>query len=333
MPVLRGAHQGGRAGRGDRAGAVRAAGTGAGHLSVAWAVPVLGPGVCGAGRDIRLRAISGCAGRAGPQARRACLPGPRRHHHGPGRGGGGAFRRDRVPVSGKLAWVHSASAGKYVLLAVQPRRGKEGMDAAGVLPAFAGIACHDAWKPYDSYDGVTGHALCNARLLRELTAVTGTGTEDDVIWAQQAIDALLAMKEGAGTARAAGRDAIDPETLGRQSRWFREAAKAGVILNAARRSKLQKKRHALAARMRDRADDYMRFADDLQVPFDNNEAEQVRRMSKLRVKVSGCMRSWTGAETFCAIRSCLATAAGHGIGWLDALTLAAARNPWIPGTT
>ena len=65
------------------------------------------------------------------------------------------------------------------------------MDAAGVLPTFADIACHDAWKPCGSYDGVAGHALCNAHLLRELTAVTETGTADDVIWARQAIDALL----------------------------------------------------------------------------------------------------------------------------------------------
>ena len=65
-------------------------------------------------------------------------------------------------VAGKLAWVHSASAGKFVLVTVHPKRGKEAMDAAGVLPAFAGIACHDAWKPYDSYDGVAGHALCGA---------------------------------------------------------------------------------------------------------------------------------------------------------------------------
>ena len=65
-------------------------------------------------------------------------------------------------VAGKLAWVHSASAGKFVLVTVHPKRGKQGMDAAGVLPAFAGIACHDAWKPYDSYHGVAGHALCGA---------------------------------------------------------------------------------------------------------------------------------------------------------------------------
>ena len=88
-------------------------------------------------------------------------------------------------VAGKLAWVHSASAGKFVLVTVHPKRGKEAMDAAGVLPAFTGIACHDAWKPYDSYHGVAGHALCGAHLLRELIAVTETGTADDVIRASR----------------------------------------------------------------------------------------------------------------------------------------------------
>jgi transposase len=233
-------------------------------------------------------------------------------------------------VAGKLAWVHSASAGKFVLVTVHPKRGKQAMDAAGVLPAFTGIACHDAWKPYDSYDSVAGHALCGAHLLRELIAVTETGTADDVIWGQQAIDALLELKEAAGAARDAGRGAIDPETLEKQSRWFRVAADAGIVLNAARRSKLQKKRNAVATRMRDPADDYLRFARDLQVPFDNNQAEQVIRMSKLRIKVSGCMRSMAGAEIFCAIRSYLATAARHGISALDALTRAAQGDPWIP---
>jgi len=65
-----------------------------------------------------------------------------------------------------------------VLVTVHPKRGKEAMDAAGVLPAFTGIACHDAWKPYDSYDGAAGHALCGAHLLRELIAVAETGTAD-----------------------------------------------------------------------------------------------------------------------------------------------------------
>jgi transposase len=236
-------------------------------------------------------------------------------------------------TAGRLAWVHSASSGKYVLVTVHAKRGKDGMKAAGVLPSFRGIACHDAWKPYDSFTDVAGHALCNSHLLRELAAVIETGTDLDRAWARQAIDALLALKEAAEAARAAGRDAIDPGTLGEHGKYYRDAAATGIALNAARKGKLQAKRNALAARMRDREADYLRYATDLRVPFDNNEAERTIRMSKLRIKVSGCMRSMTGAENFCAIRSYLATAARHGTSALDALTRAFQGNPWIPDTT
>ncbi len=146
----------------------------------------------------------------------------------------------------------------------------------------------------------------------------------------QAIAALLALKDAAAAARAAGHDATGPDLLARHDKDFRDSAGAGIVLNAARPSKLEKKRHALAIRRRNRAVDYLRFAHDLRVPSDNNEAEQVIRMSKLRIKVSCCMRSMTGAETFCVIRSYLATATRHGIGRLDALTRAARGDPWIP---
>ena len=235
-------------------------------------------------------------------------------------------------TAGKLAWVHSASAGKFALFTVHPKRGKDGMKAAGVLPSFRGIAVHDAWAPYDTFEDVAGHALCGAHVLRELVAVTETGTDLDRAWAQQAIDALLALNEAADAARAAGRDAIDAETRDKHENWYREAAATGAALNAARQGKLQKKRNALATRMKDREADYLRFARDLRVPFSNNAAEQEIRMSKLRIKVSGCMRSMAGAEEFCALRSYLATTAHHGISALDALTTAFQGRPWVPQT-
>jgi transposase len=235
-------------------------------------------------------------------------------------------------TAGKLAWVHSASWGKYVLVTVHAKRGKDGMKAAGVLPFFTGIAVHDAWKPYDTFGNVAGHALCGAHVLRELVAVTETGTDLDKAWAQQAIDALLALDKAAGSARAAGEAAIAPEILAEHEDWYREAAATGIALNAGRHGKLQQKRHALARRMKGREDDYLRYARDLRVPFTNNAAEQAIRMSKLRIKISGCMRSMAGAEEFCAIRSYLATAARHGITGLDALTRAFQGNPWIPET-
>jgi hypothetical protein len=231
-------------------------------------------------------------------------------------------------AAGKLAWVHSASSGKFVLVTVHAKRGKDGMAAAGILPSFGGIAVHDAWKPCDSHAGVAGHALPAPGADR--------GHRDrhplDRAWAQQAIDALLALKDAAEAAREAGHAAIDQQVRAEHEDWFRKAAATGIALNAGRNGKLQQKRHALAIRMQAREDDYLRFARDPRVPFDNNEAERTIWMSKLRIKISGCMRSMTGAEEFCAIRSYLAAAARHGISALDALTRAFQASPWIPGT-
>ena len=66
------------------------------------------------------------------------------------------------------------------------------------------------------------------------------------------------------------------------------------------------------------------------MPFNNNAAEQTIRMPKLRTKVSGSMRTMTGAEHFAAIRSYTTTAIRQGINMLDALTQAVTGNPWIP---
>jgi transposase len=55
-------------------------------------------------------------------------------------------------------------------------------------------------------------------------------------------------------------------------------------------------------------------------------------MSKLRIKISGCMRSMTGAEEFCALRSYRTIAARHGIPTTGALTSAFQDQPWIPET-
>ena len=52
-------------------------------------------------------------------------------------------------------------------------------------------------------------------------------------------------------------------------------------------------------------------------------------MAKLRQKVSGGMRTLTGAEHFAALLSYLATTAKHGI---DALTRLTTGTPWLPET-
>ncbi len=238
-------------------------------------------------------------------------------------------------VAGKLAWVHSASAGKFALITVHPRRGRDGMDAAGVLPAFGGVAVHDAWAPYDRYADVAGHALCCAHALRELQAVTDAAPAGQWCRAAQVGEALREMKRLADSSLAIDGTLtrVDGDALAAARHRFRSAILIGEKHTAARAGPLMRKHHALARRLRQRQDDYLRFTTDPRVPFDNNAAEREIRMSKLRIKVSGCMRSMDGARAFCAIRSYLSTAAKHRIGMLDALTRAAGGTPWVPEMT
>ncbi|MBA3489616.1 MAG: IS66 family transposase [Longispora sp.] len=233
-------------------------------------------------------------------------------------------------TAGKLAWMHSASTPTDVLLTVHPRRGTEAMNDAGILPGFQGVAVHDAWAPYDCYTEAT-HALCNAHALRELVYVTDTAAGPTADMAVQAIDAMLALKKLVDDAQAT-QTSIDSAARDHHAHLLRSAVLLGIEATAARSSELQRKHNALFVRLRDRRDDYLRFLYDPQVPWDNNAAERTIRMPKLRIKVSGSMRTLAGARDFAAIRSYTATAARHSRNILDTLTQAATGQPWIPDT-
>src|SRR5690606_17186554 len=231
-------------------------------------------------------------------------------------------------VDGRLHWVHSVSSGKYSLVYVHPKRGTKGIDAGGVIPSYTGTLVHDAWAPYDTYTNVT-HVLCGAHLLRELVAAVETGAAEH--WAQQAIDALVALKTAADATVVDGCTAIEATVLAEQVGRFRQAALVGIKDHSGQTSKVGKKLAALARRMHDREADYLRFAHEPHAyPFDNNAAEREIRMVKLRQKVSGCMRTLAGAQQFCTIRSYLATAAKHSINALEALTRLAEDRPLFP---
>jgi transposase len=243
------------------------------------------------------------------------------------------FDETGLRVAGRLAWVHCARTEKYTLITCHPKRGTKGIDAAGVLGRFRGVAVHDAWAPYDTYVDVA-HQLCCAHAQRELAAVADlAGPDVDWCWAAQAGDALVAMQKLVGEAVTAGADALDPDALAGQVQLYRSAAQIGLTQTAARSSTVMRKHHALARRLRDRQDDYLRFTTDWRIPADNNGSERDIRMIKLRQKVSGCLRTLTGAKQFCAIRSYLSTAAKHGKHFFDVLIMLTEGRPWLPATS
>ena len=71
-----------------------------------------------------------------------------------------------IKINGELSWLHVLVDKNSTYDFPHHKRGKEAMDIMGVIPGFAGVLCHDHWKPYLGYG--CRHALCNAHHVREL---------------------------------------------------------------------------------------------------------------------------------------------------------------------
>jgi transposase len=203
------------------------------------------------------------------------------------------FDETGARVAGRLHWVHSASTGLLTLLSVHAKRGKVAMDAAGVLPRFAGVAVHHGWAPSWRYD-IT-HALCGAHLLRELEAIT---EEPGQGWAAGMAELLVDVKLACDRARAAGFQRVDDQARARLHTRYARLLADGQAANppppaSGRRPGRPRRSPAagLLARLDTHRDEVLRSLDDTRVPFDNNQAERDLRMVKLQQKISGCWRT------------------------------------------
>ena len=61
------------------------------------------------------------------------------------------------------------------------------------------------------------------------------------------------------------------------------------------------------------------FLEDFRIPFTNNRVEQSLRMAKVKGKISGCMRTVSGADDFAGIMSFTGSVKKHGINVLSAV--------------
>src|SRR5262249_26451331 len=125
-------------------------------------------------------------------------------------------------------------------------------------------------------------------------------------------------------------DTVDADALTTQIHRYRSAAQIGLTQTAARSDAVMTKHNALARRLLDRQDDYLRFTHDHRIPATNNGSEQDIRMITLRQKVSGCLATLPATTKFWAIRSYLSTPAKHGRHFFDTLVMLAEGRPWLP---
>lgn len=206
-----------------------------------------------------------------------------------------------------------------------------------MLPRFTGIAVHDGFKPYRNYTNVR-HALCNIHHLRELLGVIEQQPDDPrQAWAVRMDRLLRDLHATVQRAREAGEDWLEPSQLAGYRAAYQQIITlghqtnpAGVIPTGKRGVIRQTPARNLLVRLDRDREHVLRFAHDLRVPFDNNQAERDIRMIKLQQKISGCWRTITGAEHFLAIRAYISTATKHRRSITQALTALAAGDPWLP---
>lgn len=249
------------------------------------------------------------------------------------------FDETGARVQGKLRWLFSASTELLTFYSLHDKRGFDGLNSAGVLPSFSGVAVHDGFRPYRRYTNAR-HALCNAHHLRELRGVIEQHPKDPKqSWAPQIDQLLRDLHTTVLEAKSRGEDRLAPDVLAGYRAAYAQTITIGNRQNPPPTVRLTKRgiiakipAANLLVRLDDHREDVLRFAHDFDVPFDNNLAERDIRMIKIQQKISGSWRTTTGAQSFLALRAYISTARKHGNNAIDVLTRLAAHDPWLPAT-
>jgi transposase len=224
------------------------------------------------------------------------------------------FDETGLRVNGKRYWLHVVSTPGMTFYFVHESRGREAINEAGVLPGFHGIAVHDHYSSYYTYD--CRHAECCAHILRELKFLF---EERDRLWAGQLSTLLTEAKELTDRAREEGHGELPVPVIDAIGGAYDKILAEATALHPApspvpgKRGKPKATReYNLISRLIEHKEETLRFVEDLTVPFDNNLAERDVRMMKTKQKISGCFRTETGADDWCRIRGFISTVRKNG---------------------
>ena len=236
-------------------------------------------------------------------------------------------------VAGQRHWMHVSSTEHLTHYAVHAKRGKEALDAIGILESFAGVSVHDGWRSYWQY--ACQHALCNVHHLRELTYLYEEQQQD---WAGRMKTLLLDIKAAVEQARTEGSSSLHPLEVADWKAQYAALLAEGYRANPPdpppQVGKRGRRKQSAARNLLDRLSQHQEavllFLDNFAVPFDNSLAERDIRMVKVQQKLSGCFRSPAGAVAFCRIRGNLSTLGKQGFALLTALEQALVGHPVSP---
>ena len=185
-------------------------------------------------------------------------------------------------TASRLRWLHVACTHALTWYFTHDKRGHLAMDDARILPGFKGVAVHDGLASYRDYDCT--HGLCNAHHLRELIYLEES-TEQ--LWTSKMIDFLRAANKEAVQAKSEDVP-IGRRRLASLRQTYEAILSEGEKDNPPSCARVGSRGRVkqtpsvnLLKRMRQHTEDVLRFLTDLNVPFDNHQAERDIRMPNL----------------------------------------------------
>jgi len=223
-----------------------------------------------------------------------------------------------IKVNGILHWMHVLSNEQISLFAAHKKRGKEAMNDIGVLQDYCGTLVHDRFSSYFSYK--CDHSLCNAHILRDLNYVEETF---DAPWANTMKKLLVKAKN-----KKDKDPDIKPAYYSRIYNQYVNLIRPVIKAYDKRLKKTDEQRLAFALEKHKRL--FLKFIQQPEIPFDNNQAERDLRMIKVKQKVSGCFRSPKHADYFARIRGYISTVKKNKKYVLAEIQNALTGNPMIP---
>ena len=201
-------------------------------------------------------------------------------------------------TAGKTNWLHVICNNYATFYRISNKRGEMFEDLSGTI-------VHDHFRSYATIEGVF-HALCNAHHLRELIALSEIEKE---AWAKRMI---LLLRYANKHREKQDLVRLIYDRIVRNGLDFHEL-QPPLEQTGKRGCKKRRIGHNLLLRLQNHRDEVLRFLEEEDFPFTNNQSEQDLRMMKVRMKISGCFRSLKGAEIFCNIRSFVSTCRKQGI--------------------
>jgi transposase len=226
---------------------------------------------------------------------------------------------DETPARG-AGWLHTLVNAQFTWYGCHKKRGREAMDAFGLLPRFSGLLMSDCLSSYAIYG--KDRSLCNAHLLRDLCAVSEM-SEGAHRWADRMCRLLITGKEQVESSGS-------PLARSQLHTLYRRFGKILALGFRENEQRLVAKSFSLLSRLEAYRDAYLRFATTAGAWFDNNLSERALRMMKLHVKVSGCFRSPLGSQILCRVRGYLSTMKKQGQPLFAALQSVMERRPILP---